>query len=210
MSLVDIAIRQNAPTYAKAEIISLGKVGWTLPLGGQIQFRSDPIPCEKDIYFPRGKSLGTNLVGRRLRVVSPTVLDRYPSLNLDTGEAIKNIKDNSGKSLKGKIDDDIQSLVNASEMAESKFCVSSEDGQKLYQSIRSALLDGKNVILSFEGIANISSAFLDEAISNLYNGEFDEKDLEQKIKYRGLSEEDSSLKDNIIEWAKQDFAQSAQ
>jgi hypothetical protein len=102
------------------------------------------------------------------------------------------------------------SFVNALEIAGSKFCVSSEDGRSLYQSIRSALLDGKNVLISFEGITNISSAFLDEAISNLYNGEFNEEELKQKINFKGLSPEDSSLLRNIIEWSKEDFVQHAQ
>jgi hypothetical protein len=99
-------------------------------------------------------------------------------------------------------------MANAVEIAGSKFCVSSEDGQKLYQAIRSALLDEKKVLISFEGNANISSAFLEEAISNLYNGEFKDEDLDQRIEYRGLSEDDLHLLENIIEWTKQDLNQS--
>jgi hypothetical protein len=101
-----------------------------------------------------------------------------------------------------------ESIIGAMQITRSKFCVSSEDGQKLYQSIRSALLDGKKALVSFEGTANISSAFLDEVISNLYNGEFEEKKLEQSISYDGLSQEDFRLLENIIDWAKQDLKHS--
>ena len=60
--------------------------------------------------------------------------------------------------------------------------------------------------VSFEGIQDISSAFLDEAISNLYNGEFDEEELKQKVNYVGLDQGDLHLLENIIEWAKEDFS----
>jgi len=203
----DVFIRPNAPEDAKSKIIPLGNVGWT-PSGNRIRFKPDPTTFGRNNYIQRDKSLGTDLE-RRMQVMPRRDIEQDTFLDNEIGDASKN-----------KITDDIkydkkmetllsQSFVNALEITRSEFCVSSEDGQNLYNSIRSALLDGKNVLISFEGITDISSAFLDEAISNLYNGEFNEEELKQKINYKGLSQEDSFLLRNIIEWAKEDFVQRA-
>jgi hypothetical protein len=80
--------------------------------------------------------------------------------------------------------------IKASDIVGGKFCVSSDDGQKLYETIKKALRNGKLVSISFENVADISCAFLDAARGQLYNGEFSEEELEEKLSLKDLSEED--------------------
>jgi hypothetical protein len=88
--------------------------------------------------------------------------------------------------------------IKAIDIVGCKFCVSSDDGQKLYKTIKKALHDGKMVSISFENVADISSAFLDAAIGQLYNGEFSEEELEEKLSLKDLSEEDLFIMNRII------------
>ena len=78
-------------------------------------------------------------------------------------------------------------------------------GSELYEVIRSALLKGKKLHISFYNISDISTAFLDSAIGELYNGEFSKKDIQEKIKIRNLSEDDKFILDRVVERAEDYF-----
>jgi hypothetical protein len=164
-----------------------------------VRSKSELSPSGIHNYFQRDKSSGTNL-DRRLRVVSSPDSDRCLLSNINIGTAFKTIKDKFGESLIHKIRG--QSFVNASEISGSRFCVSSDEGQKLYQSIRSNLLDGKKVHVSFGDVEEISSAFLDSAIGRLYQGEFAEREIEAKMIVDGLSEEDDFILRKVTDRAK--------
>ena len=58
--------------------------------------------------------------------------------------------------------------VNVFNVINSSFCISPEDGQKIYKLIAGALNDGKVVQLSFLNITMVITAFLNEAIGVLY------------------------------------------
>lgn len=79
-----------------------------------------------------------------------------------------------------------------------RFCVSSEDGHKLYKAIKKAFHSDEVVCVSFKNVADISSAFLDTAIGQLYNGEFSEEELKEKLILQDLSEEDLFILERII------------
>lgn len=51
------------------------------------------------------------------------------------------------------------------------FCTASEDGQKVHDVLAAALREGKRACLSFENVEDLTSAFLNTAIGQLY-GEF--------------------------------------
>jgi hypothetical protein len=187
-------VRPKVPDYTKGEIISQRDVARSL-IGNQIKLKPPstkifqrsmekaalvedrirldfpPHSTERKINLRRAKLIGTNFE-EMIRILPPD----FDNDIIVTKNHIEKISERAN-SLN-------ESSVSAVEIAESLFCVSSEDGQKMYQSIRSGLSTGKNILISFEGVVNISSAFLDEAIGNLYNGEFGEEDL-KRINYRG-------------------------
>jgi hypothetical protein len=88
--------------------------------------------------------------------------------------------------------------IYASEIVGCRFCVSSEDGQKLYLAIKNAMHTERMVLVSFKNAAEISSAFLDAAIGQLYNGEFSEKELKERLVLQDLSEGDLFILKRII------------
>lgn len=65
--------------------------------------------------------------------------------------------------------------VNVFNVINSSFCISPEDGQKIYGLIVNALKERKDVQLSFLNITMVITAFLNEAIGVLY------KDFSQEI-----------------------------
>lgn len=58
--------------------------------------------------------------------------------------------------------------INVFNVINSPFCISPDDGQKIYGLIVNALNDGKDVQLSFLNITMVITAFLNEAIGVLY------------------------------------------
>jgi hypothetical protein len=99
-------------------------------------------------------------------------------------------------------DDGMTEKICASDAVGCKFCVSSEDGQILYEKIKEALIGGRKVSVSFRNAVDISSAFLDSAIGQLYKGQFSEKELKEKVTFSDLSKEDSFLLGRVILRAK--------
>jgi hypothetical protein len=99
-------------------------------------------------------------------------------------------------------DDVMTETICALDAVGCKFCVSSEDGQILYEKIKEALLGGRKVSVSFRNVVDISSAFLDAAIGQLYKGLFSEKELKEKVIFLDLSREDSFLLERVILRAK--------
>lgn len=75
-----------------------------------------------------------------------------------------------------------------------KLCVSSEDGQKLYNQIFKNLKENKKVVLSFSGVTNLTSAFLNAAIGQLY-GRFTEEFIKTNL---SIVKEDMEKDDRII------------
>jgi hypothetical protein len=55
-----------------------------------------------------------------------------------------------------------EQTISVLEVVGNGFCVGSADGRRLQHSIKTALMQGKKVYLSFRGVTNISAAFLDE------------------------------------------------
>lgn len=92
--------------------------------------------------------------------------------------------------------------IYASEATGCKFCVSSEDGQILYERIKEALLEGNKVLVSFRDVFDISSAFMDAAVGQLYRGDFSKEELCNKLTLQGLSDDDSFLLERVIIRAK--------
>lgn len=59
-------------------------------------------------------------------------------------------------------------LIEVRKVIESPYCVDGDDGEKLYMQIKEALDKEKKVILSFEGITLMITAFLNTGIGKLH------------------------------------------
>lgn len=58
----------------------------------------------------------------------------------------------------------------------SNLCIAADDGQKLFNAISIELKKDNQIQLSFEGIEDLTSAFLNSAIGQLYK-DYSEEDL---------------------------------
>ncbi|BCH59484.1 hypothetical protein RvVAR0630_21080 [Agrobacterium vitis] len=61
-------------------------------------------------------------------------------------------------------------------LAGSGICVTSQDGQRVYEKIYEALKSGNRVKVSFFGVTRLTTAFLNAAVGQLY-GEFSPEDI---------------------------------
>ena len=94
--------------------------------------------------------------------------------------------------------------ISVFEIAGSPLCVASDDGQKVYDRISSALKEDRNVTLSFLNVSSVTSAFLNAAIGQLY-GTFSEDEIRSKLKVKDMQPDDLALLKRVVDTAKQYF-----
>ncbi len=94
--------------------------------------------------------------------------------------------------------------IKAFEIVGSKFCVSSEDGKRLYQQIADALERKRKVEVSFLNVESLTSAFLNVAIGQLY-GKFSEDEIRAGLSVSHIQEDDLTLLKRVVETAKEYF-----
>jgi uncharacterized protein DUF4325 len=94
--------------------------------------------------------------------------------------------------------------INVFEAVGSPLCVASDDGQRVYDRIASAFKEDKNVTLSFLNVSNLTSAFLNAAIGQLY-GTFSEDQVRAKLKVKEMQPDDLALLKRVVDTAKQYF-----
>lgn len=83
--------------------------------------------------------------------------------------------------------------------------VSTEDGQKVYEKIIAAFDAGRAVELSFANREIMITAFLNAAVGQLYNGDFEEEFLRQNMSAVDISGEDIEMLGRAVENAKAYF-----
>ena len=88
------------------------------------------------------------------------------------------------------------------DIIDSPFCVASDDGQKVYEQIAGCLRRGGRVRLSFEGVEDLTSAFLNAAVGQLYNGDFSADYIRAHVEPTHASPEDLLLLKRVVERAK--------
>ncbi len=79
--------------------------------------------------------------------------------------------------------------------------IAAEDGERVFKQIKKALLENKQVDISFLNIEMLTSAFLNTAIGKLY-GEFDEKKIKNSLSVSDISNEDKLLLKRVVDTAK--------
>ncbi len=88
----------------------------------------------------------------------------------------------------------------------SGLCVAASDGQRVFVEIESAIKSGRKVCLSFQGVEDLTSAFLNCAVGQLY-GKFPEQEISEKLSIRedSASAEDLVLLHRVTERARDFF-----
>jgi hypothetical protein len=96
-------------------------------------------------------------------------------------------------------------LLSLTQAIGSGFCTASEDGEKVHLLILEAIKKGDKVRLSFSKVEDLTSAFLNAAVGQLY-GEFEEETLrEHLLPPVDASPEDLALLKRVVEKAKAFF-----
>lgn len=87
------------------------------------------------------------------------------------------------------------------EIVGNPLCVASSDGQKVYDRLYAALMEGQQVILSFHNVSTLTSAFLNAAIGQLY-GAFSEEQIRALLKVQDMQTDDLALLKRVVDTAK--------
>lgn len=95
--------------------------------------------------------------------------------------------------------------VRIYDLAGGPLCVSTEDGQAVYDKIAPLLRQGRKVVLSFAGVETIISAFLNAAVGQLY-GEFPEERIRELLSVEGMEDQDLKVLKRVVDNAKAYFA----
>ncbi|NOS87790.1 MAG: STAS-like domain-containing protein [Methylococcaceae bacterium] len=80
-------------------------------------------------------------------------------------------------------------------------CVSSDDGQTVHDRIAHLLRENQKVVISFEGVDTLISAFLNASIGQLY-GEFTEEHIREYLAVDNILQDDRMLLKRVIDNAK--------
>ncbi len=94
--------------------------------------------------------------------------------------------------------------ISVTDVIGSGFCVASGDGQKVYEKIAQAFRANEKVELSFSDITDLTSAFLNAAIGQLY-GKFSEEFIRENLSLKDLAKEDRVIMKKVVDRAKSYF-----
>ncbi|MDP8240584.1 MAG: STAS-like domain-containing protein [Candidatus Hatepunaea meridiana] len=97
-----------------------------------------------------------------------------------------------------------QLKISVYEIVGSNICMASDDGEKVYKQIASALRSGVKVILSFRNVDTLITAFLNAAIGQLYS-EFPESYIRENLEVSDMDQDDLALLKRVVETAKAYF-----
>ena len=90
--------------------------------------------------------------------------------------------------------------IKVADLIGSPFCISADDGQKVYDNAKKILEQGKQVTISFENTTMLISLFLNVAIGQLYSPHTE--DAIRQLNIEGLSEDDQELLERVVDNAK--------
>ncbi|HLF90428.1 MAG TPA: STAS-like domain-containing protein [Anaerolineales bacterium] len=95
--------------------------------------------------------------------------------------------------------------LQITELLGTGLCVASEDGQKVFEQIATALRDKQKIRLSFLNVESLTSAFLNAAVGQLY-GQFSEEQIRQQLSVTNIEPDDLALLKRVIDTAKLYFS----
>lgn len=88
-------------------------------------------------------------------------------------------------------------------------CISANDGQRVHDAIAAEMGKEISVVLSFDGVTTLISAFLNAAIGQLYN-EFSEDIIRNRLTVENMNSDDLQLLKRVVDNAKIYFANRQQ
>lgn len=94
--------------------------------------------------------------------------------------------------------------LRVTEIIGSKTAVSPEKGEILFREINNEISEKRNVDVDFSEVEDLTTAFLNKAIGNLYN-KFTSDELNKYLKISGMDELDKYLLGKVITRAKLDI-----
>jgi hypothetical protein len=97
-----------------------------------------------------------------------------------------------------------EAIIRVFEIVGGSLCVSSEDGQIIHDKIAHLIREGHKVVVSFDRVETLISAFLNAAIGQLY-GEFTEEQIRSSLSVRDMAPEDMALLKRVVDNAKAYF-----
>jgi len=80
-------------------------------------------------------------------------------------------------------------------------CSSSDDGQHVYELINEQLKQGHEVEISFAGVEDLTTAFLNSAIGQLYK-DYSEEDLKARMNVSNYEQDDLVILKRVVDRAK--------
>ena len=95
-------------------------------------------------------------------------------------------------------------IVRVFDIVGGPLCVSVADGQRVHDKIAPLLREKQKVVLSFEQVETLISAFLNAAVGQLY-GEFTEVNIRKQLSVRHLNEDDFDILRRVVKNAKAYF-----
>jgi len=98
--------------------------------------------------------------------------------------------------------------ISVFEIVGNGFCVASEDGQKIFDQVKTAFKAAQNVDISFKNVTSLTSAFLNTSIGQLYSS-FDEAFVREHLSVSDLETDDLFLLKRVVETAKEYFKNPA-
>lgn len=96
-------------------------------------------------------------------------------------------------------------VVRVYDIVGGPLCVSADDGQKVYDKIAPLLSDGNKVVLSFDKVETMISAFLNAAVGQLY-GVLTESKVRELLAVQDMANEDKALLKRVVDNAKVYFS----
>lgn len=95
-------------------------------------------------------------------------------------------------------------LVELALLVNGSSCVSSDDGHAVYQRIARNLAARTPVIVSFAGVEDVTTAFLNAAIGKLY-GDFSEEEIRDLLCVENAEPDHLALLKRVVDRAKDFF-----
>jgi hypothetical protein len=92
-------------------------------------------------------------------------------------------------------------IIRVFDVVGTPLCVSSADGQLVYDKLAPLLREGRKVAISFAQVETLISAFLNTAIGQIY-GELTEERVRELLSVRDMLPEDVTLLKRVVDNAK--------
>jgi len=97
---------------------------------------------------------------------------------------------------------------NIADMLGHGFCIGSKDGRMIRDTIERAMSSGNKVVVSFDGVVNLSPAFLHSSLGQLHL-KYPEDELQEKFAVRDVPEGKERVIDRVILKTKEYFEKGA-